>query len=149
MRYTTVALLALGLLTGNALTAPTPQPGGGVNAFGGGGQNGGGKQDKQNAQGNQDQNNNNNNQDQNNQDQNNQDQNNQDQNNQDQNNNNNNNGDQNNQNNNNDNEQGGGADAAEFEGLACTNGSGSGSCQADGQCDVNGEVAFIEGQCGQ
>ncbi|KAK2035147.1 hypothetical protein LX32DRAFT_678639 [Colletotrichum zoysiae] len=30
MRYTAIALLAIGLLTGNALTAPVPQPGGAV-----------------------------------------------------------------------------------------------------------------------
>ncbi|KAK2036477.1 hypothetical protein LZ31DRAFT_601237 [Colletotrichum somersetense] len=30
MRYTAIALLAIGLLTGNALTAPAPQPGGAV-----------------------------------------------------------------------------------------------------------------------
>ncbi|KAK1978167.1 hypothetical protein LZ30DRAFT_752356 [Colletotrichum cereale] len=113
MRYTTITLLAIGLLTGNALTAPAPQAGGAVNAFGGGGQNGGNNQGNQNAQGNQ--------------------------------------GNQGDQNNNNDNGgQGGDANvAAEFVGLACTDGTGAGSCQTDGQCDVNGNVAVVEGQCGQ
>ncbi|KAK1472542.1 hypothetical protein CABS01_16273 [Colletotrichum abscissum] len=72
MRYTTITLLVIGLLTGNALTAPAPQFGGGGGGFGGG--RGGG---------------------------------------------------------------GGGRGAV------------GGACQADGQCDVNGDVKVVAGQCGQ
>ncbi|TQN65320.1 hypothetical protein CSHISOI_10169 [Colletotrichum shisoi] len=37
---------------------------------------------------------------------------------------------------------------ADFQGLACTDGKGAGSCNATGQCAVNGKTAEIAGQCG-
>ncbi|KAH0425791.1 hypothetical protein CcaCcLH18_10734 [Colletotrichum camelliae] len=40
------------------------------------------------------------------------------------------------------------ANAAQFSGLACTDGKGAGSCNAQGQCAVNGKTTAIAGQCG-
>ncbi|KAI8313473.1 hypothetical protein K4K61_007767 [Colletotrichum sp. SAR11_59] len=40
------------------------------------------------------------------------------------------------------------ANAAQFSGLACTDGKGAGSCNAQGQCAVNGKTTAIVGQCG-
>ncbi|EFQ34193.1 uncharacterized protein GLRG_09337 [Colletotrichum graminicola M1.001] len=57
-------------------------------------------------------------------------------------NNNNNNKNKNNNNNNN------AAAEAKFNGLACTNGKGAGTCNAKGLCTVNGKTAQIAGQCG-
>ncbi|KAK2043509.1 hypothetical protein LZ31DRAFT_595568 [Colletotrichum somersetense] len=37
---------------------------------------------------------------------------------------------------------------AKFNGLACTNGKGAGTCNNGGQCTVNGKTAQIAGQCG-
>ncbi|KAF6794170.1 hypothetical protein CSOJ01_13780 [Colletotrichum sojae] len=64
-------------------------------------------------------------------------------------NNNNNNAAKNNNNNNNANAgKGKGKSQAEFNGLACTDGKGAGSCNAQGQCAVNGKTTQIAGQCG-
>ncbi|OLN89989.1 hypothetical protein CCHL11_07212 [Colletotrichum chlorophyti] len=43
---------------------------------------------------------------------------------------------------------GNGKSQAAFSGLACTDGKGAGSCNANGQCAVNGKTAEIAGQCG-
>ncbi|KAK2770972.1 hypothetical protein CKAH01_14544 [Colletotrichum kahawae] len=135
MRYTTLTVLALALLTGNALTAPTPQFGGGgrggggavggAGGFGGRGGGGGGRGGAGGAGA----------------------------------------------------AGAGGAGAAGAGGAgaagaggggrgrggngganaagggnnagnANANAAGAGSCEADGQCTVNGTTAIIEGQCG-
>ncbi|KAK1995146.1 hypothetical protein LX36DRAFT_702467 [Colletotrichum falcatum] len=54
----------------------------------------------------------------------------------------------NNNNNNNNKANANAADLAKFNGLACTNGKGAGTCDTKGTCTVNGKSAQVAGQCG-